>query len=218
MAGSFPRSVAWVLGGAVCFATFAGLLYAGGAWSRAATYSVTVTAEPGVSWTVSVPRPYGDFHPGATANVEQVVSWDSPHGGMYNLSGNGNGSAWFTSASTYFDLSSPGDVQAMSFGFSAAGAPPAWAARESSNASASIFLTANSFFALSRADDQIECAGSGFSSALKEGWNALTEELGGCTRVFSSVGLAPLSVPFLVGGLVCMYVGWDRGRKFGWAR
>lgn len=137
---------------------------------------------------------------------------------MYNLSGNGNGTAFFTSVRTYYDLSSPGDVQAMSFGFSAAGAPPEWAARQSSNASASIFLTANSFFSVFRADYQIECAGSGFSSALREGWNALTEELGGCTRLFSSVSLALVSLPFVVGGLVCTYVGWDRGRKFGWAR
>lgn len=217
MAGIFPRSFAWILVGALLFAAFTGLLYPAGAWTRSVTYAVAIAADPAVSWTVSVPRPLGSFSTVASDNVQRVTSLEGLHGGIYNISGEGNGTVSFTGVYSYFDLSSFADVVAVSLSFNETGGSSVWVARYSSNASRTVVFAMTSSVFQSRSDERATCLQAA-TSILTEGWNTMTFEAGACQHTFPLPSLAVTSLPFLFGALVCMYVGVTRGLKFRWAK
>lgn len=218
MAGSFPRSFVWILAGVLALATFAALFLAAGAWTQSVAYTVSLSADSTTSWAVSFPRPEMPLSVQTSETVERIESAATPHGGMYNVSGRGNATLWFTSSVAYFDLGSVSSVNAIALIFNETSGSPAWVARSSSDPSRVIAFAATSSDVLSRADERAVCPGLSFLADLAEGWNALTMDLGTCVHTFPLPSLGLVSVPFLVAGLACTYVGVSRGLKFRWAK
>lgn len=218
MAGRFPRSFAWILIGLLMLATFSILIYEAGASTTVLSYTVAVSANDSVTWTVTVPSPIGaQYTPLKSATVQSVQTVSTIHGEGYNVTGRGNGTVCFTLSISSYDLNSYLNVVAASpalngtYGF-------AWVARGSSNASQPIQLSGTTMLTQSRADEQDLCSGVAFAGALAEGWNELGVGIGACTHATPLPSLSVLSVPFLLVGLGCTYVGIDRGRKFRWEK
>ena len=238
MAGRFPRSFAWIIAGVVLLASFAALIYTAGAWTGIYTYSVGITADENVSWTVTAPGSAGSPWPVWQKSDNRLVvepvdmglaeppglplpGQPVTHGYVYNISGHGDGTVWFRITESSFDLGlPPGACTDCTPGGPSYGAygDTARVARESTNASSVIVFSGTMSETHTRADEQVLCPGPTFSGALSEGWNNLSMVLTMCTTSASAVPISSLSIPFLLVGLLCMYVGVDRGRKFRWEK
>ena len=232
VAGRFPRSFAWILLGVVVLGTFAALAYEGAAWEEVWMYTVQVSADSNVSWTVTAPAPFGSPWPvwEKSHNVGRITAVDmgpinppplgGPHGYTYNISGHGEGAMWFrfTDFALTFgdpDGAFPDGVLVFLYHVNLTSAS---VARESTNGTSAILFSGTTFELFTRADRQVLCPGLSFSGSLQEGWNNLTLVPDLCTASGSVVPLAMVSVPFLVAGLICTYVGVQQGRRFRWEK
>jgi hypothetical protein len=203
------------------FALFTATMVLAGASTSVDSYTIVVSTNESVRWKLTVPRPMSqNFEPQATTNVESVQTVKTVHGDMYNISGHGSGSLWFIRSVSGFDYTSPlRSVAAAALAFNGTkGLEAAYVARQSSNLTRPIIFSGATSLSFSKADEQDLCTGWTFAGSLAEGWNELRMDLGGCRHTAPLPSLVYVSLPFGLAGLVCIYVGIDRGLKFQWQK